>query len=70
LPSPRAGAFADRLLVDRRQILRNETHRSLRPGCCSSGTSDETPLTLAVLAVVVPTGLRWHRTRAEFFGCA
>ena len=26
LPSTRAGAFADRLLVNRRQILRNETH--------------------------------------------
>ena len=28
LPSTRAGTLADRLLVDRRQILRDETHRS------------------------------------------
>src|SRR5262245_9559241 len=31
LPPTRAGAFADGLLVDGRQILRNETHSSSRP---------------------------------------
>ncbi len=34
LPSARASAFADRLFVDRRQILRNETH-----GCPSIATT-------------------------------
>src|SRR4029079_10731989 len=32
LPSTRAGALADRLLVDRRQIFRNETHGCPRRG--------------------------------------